>query len=108
MHRDSIAEDNRALLEIPELKTVKVAVYTNDPDALRPALKAHPQIDATFHTPAEYRPDVPAAVVILDRFAPPTPPKVATIWMDPPQGSPFRTKTSVNAAKSCAGERIMN
>jgi hypothetical protein len=100
IHRDSIVEDNRALLEIPALNTLKVAVYTNEPDALRPALRAHPQIEATFHPTAEYRADAGgAAVAILDRVSPSQAPKVPTIWMDPPQGSPFRAKTTVSAAK---------
>lgn len=99
IRRDAIAEDNRALLEIPALSTIKVAVYTNDPDALRPALRAHPQIEAAFYPTAEYRSDVDAAVLIFDRFAPPQPPKAASIWMDPPSGSPFKTKTTVTAAK---------
>jgi hypothetical protein len=99
IHRDSILEDNRALLEIPELKTLKVAVYSDEPDALRPALRAHPQIDATFHRTADYRADNGATVVILDRFAPSQAPKVPTIWMDPPQGGPFRMKATASAAR---------
>ena len=39
LESDSIPEDNRALLEIPELKSIKVAVYSDDPDTLRPALQ---------------------------------------------------------------------
>ena len=34
LEKDSIAEDNRAVLEIPALKTAKVAVFTNEPDTL--------------------------------------------------------------------------
>ncbi|HYP05383.1 MAG TPA: VWA domain-containing protein [Bryobacteraceae bacterium] len=99
LHRDAIAEDNRALLEIPKLSTIKVAVYTNDPDALRPALRAHPQIEANFKSTAEYKPESDASVVILDRFAPQQAPKAPSIWIDPPAGSPFRVKATVTAAK---------
>lgn len=96
---DSIPEDNRALLEIPELKTIKVAVYTDEPESLRPALRAHPQIDAAFYRTAEYKADVAAAVVLLDRFTPRQAPKAASIWIEPPAPSPFRGRSRVTAAK---------
>jgi len=99
LDRDSIPEDNRALLEIPELKTIKVAVYSDDPDTLRPALKAHPQIDASFYPTSEYRPDVKASVVLLDRFAPRQAPKTASIWIEPPDSPSFRTRSKVKDAK---------
>ena len=99
LEKDSLAEDNRAVLEIPALKTAKVAVFTNEPDTLRPALRAHPQIEATYYTTAQYRPDVPAAVVILDRFSPPVAPKNPSIWLEPPAASPFRARTKVTDAK---------
>jgi hypothetical protein len=97
--RDSIAEDNRALLEIPALKTIKVAVYTDDPDTLRPALQAHPQIEPAFYPTAAYRPDVNASVVVLDRFAPRLLPKSPSIWLEPPEPAPFRVRTKVTDAK---------
>ena len=64
----SIPEDNRALLEIPALQVLKVNVYTAEPDLLKPALAAHPQIQATFLKPSEYKPDPDASVVVLDRL----------------------------------------
>jgi hypothetical protein len=97
--RDSIAEDNRALLEIPALKTINVAVYTDDPDTLRPALQAHPQIEPAFYPTAAYRPDGKASVVVLDRFAPRLLPKSPSIWLEPPEPAPFRVRTKVMDAK---------
>jgi hypothetical protein len=99
LESDSIAEDNRAVLEIPELKTVKVAVYTDEPDALRPALNAHRQIEAVFYPTAQYNPDVSAAVTILDRFAPKQAPKTPSIWIEPPESSPFHARSKVTDAK---------
>lgn len=96
---DSIPEDNRALLEIPELKTVRVAVYTEEPESFRPALRAHPQIEAVYHATSDYRPDPAANVVILDRFAPRQAPKAPSIWIEPPDSSPFKLKTRVTDAK---------
>jgi hypothetical protein len=93
--KDALAEDNRAILELPELRTLKVAVYTDDADSIRPALTAHTQIQASYHSPAQYRPDGGADVVILDRFSPQTPPASGAIWIEPPDGSPFRTRERV-------------
>jgi hypothetical protein len=93
---DAVSEDNRALLEIPALQTLKVIVYTTEPELLRPALAAHPQIQATFRTPAEYKADTDAPVIIFDRFVPPELPKAATVWINPPAGrSPFTIRTTV-------------
>jgi hypothetical protein len=97
--RDSIPEDNRALLEIPSLKTVNVVVYTDEPDTLRPALQSHPQIQPSFYPTAAYRPDVKASVVILDRFVPRQLPKGPSIWLEPTENSPFRMRTRVSDAK---------
>jgi hypothetical protein len=99
LQADSIIEDNRAVLEIPALKAAKVAVYTDDPETLRPALRAHPQIEAGFFSTAQYRPDVDASVVILDRFAPRETPKMPSIWIEPPPAGPFRARTKVKDAK---------
>jgi hypothetical protein len=94
---DSLSEDNRALLEIPALQALKVVVYTNEPDLLRPALAAHPQIQATFRSPAEYAAKSDASVVVLDRFVPAELPQAATVWINPPASkSPFAVRTSAN------------
>ena len=99
LERDSIPEDNRALLEIPALKTVRVSVYTDEPDSLRPALQAHPQIEPAFFPTAAYRPDAKASVIILDRFAPRQLPKAPSIWIEPPEPAPFHVRTKVSDAK---------
>lgn len=96
---DAIPEDNRAFLEIPQLKTVKVAVFSDEPDTLKPALQAHQQIESAFYPTSAYRPDVRAAVVILDRFAPRQMPKMASIWVEPPEPSAFRARLRVSDAK---------
>lgn len=99
LESDAIAEDNRALLEIPALKTLRVAVYTDEPESLQPAFATHPQIQPSFYKASEYPADVRANVVILDRFAPPSPPKQPTIWIEPPESSPFHARTRVTDAK---------
>ena len=98
MVRDALSDDNRAILELPELKSLKVAVFTDDPESIRPVLAAHPQVQASYHPPAQYRADVDAHIVIFDRFAPPAPPKSPAVWIEPPGNSPFRTKTTISEA----------
>ena len=98
MVRDALADDNRAILELPELKSLKVAVFTDDPESIRPVLAAHPQVQASYHPPAQYKPGIDAHVLVFDRFTPPAEPKVPAVWIEPPAGSPFRTKTTITEA----------
>ena len=82
---DAFPQDDRAVLELPQQKQLRVAVYTSEPELLRPVLSANPNMTAVFQTPASYRPDPPDTdIVILDRFAPALRPLVDSIWIDPP------------------------
>lgn len=99
--RDGLAEDNTALLEIPEQKQVRVAVFTRQPELLRSLLAANPRIAAAFSAPETYKPDTDADIVILDRFHPAQPPPKPTLWIAPPaEGSP------VAIAKSSGSTRL--
>ena len=98
--RDAFPGDDRAVLELPELKTLRVAVYTADPDALRPVVEADPRVAAAFAAPAQYNPKPDADLVILDRFRPPSRPVIDSIWIDPPSGgSPVPIKSQVRGAR---------
>ena len=88
--RDAFSEDDRAVLELPSLKSLRVAVYSSQPDLLRPVLNASPRVTAVFRKPSEYVAAGDADLVLLDRFRPPAPPQMDSIWIDPPaQGSPI-------------------
>lgn len=91
--RDALADDNRAILELPQFKALKVQVFTNEPEALRAVLAAHGRIEAEYLSPAAWKSDTTADVVVLDRFNPPSPVNTPAIWIEPPDGSPFRTKS---------------
>src|SRR5882672_8582581 len=84
--RDAFPADDRAVLELPEQKTLAVTVYSNDPEMLRPILEANPHVRAVFRTVAEYSPARGPGLVILDSFGPPSPPVVDSIWIEPPPG----------------------
>lgn len=67
---DAFADDNHASLELPAMDAVAVAVYSDEPDLLRPLLAAHPQVKAEFFRVSQY-PALPTAkLVICDRFVP--------------------------------------
>ena len=92
---DSFPDDDRAVLELPPLETLKVTVYSNAPDLLRPFLEANARVSATFRTVAQYQPD-DRGLVILDRFRPATRPRSDTIWIDPPASeSPVPVRSRV-------------
>lgn len=98
---DALREDNRAIVETQALKQIKVAVYTEQPDLLRPAFDSHPQVEAVYHRPEEYGAVTGAQVVVFDRFAPKQPVSgVSVIWIAPPEeGSPFRVKVHAKGAR---------
>lgn len=83
---DAFPQDDRALLELPPQKSLRVAVYSAQPDLLRP-LFASVRVQAAFYSPFQYQPRPDADVMILDGFAPPAPPQVEAIWIDPPSGA---------------------
>ncbi len=95
--QDAFPDDDRAALELPAHQLLNVAVYSDDPEPLRPLLKANPLVNAVFHKASEYRTDTGANVVILDRFNPPARPPMDTIWIEPPAGggAPVRTVSTV-------------
>jgi hypothetical protein len=119
--RDAFPDDDRALIELPAEASLHVVVYSNDPEALRPLITANPQVAADFVSTTQYNPAVKADVVVIDRFAPQTPPASNSIWIMPPQkGSPiavegthtnvkierWRTDTALGAGLRTADESI--
>jgi hypothetical protein len=91
---DGFPDDDRAVLELPPQGFLRVSVYSNQPDLLRPALAANARVTAVFRPPSDYRAEPQRAgaadLVILDRFRPPVRPQAASIWIDPPaDGSPI-------------------
>ena len=98
---DAFPQDDRAAIELPIGKTLRVAVYSPEPELLKPLIASNPQVQASFDLPAKYDPQAPADIVIFDRFAPPVISKTsATIWIEPPaQGSPFPTRAIAQKMK---------
>ncbi len=91
---DDFPGNDRAVLELPARRLLKVVVYSDEPELLRPVLAANPEVEAVFRKPPEYRANDDAGIVILDRFSPPRPPAADSIWIQPPpENSPVRLRT---------------
>jgi hypothetical protein len=82
---DDLAEDDRALLEIPDQKSLRVAVFSNEPDLLKPLFAGNPRVEARYLSPGAYSPKPDADIVVLDRFRPPQRPEIQAIWIEPPR-----------------------
>lgn len=93
---DAFPEDDRAVLEIPRLRRLRVVVYSSEPDLLRAVLAANPRVEAVFRAPGEYQP-AGADIIICDGFRPPSPPAVDSILIEPPAGdSPIPVLATIN------------
>jgi len=98
--QDGLAEDNRALLEVPAQPAVRVQVYSDQPNLLRPVLSANPNVAAVFTSPSAYNPKNEARIVVLDGFRPAALPDADTIWIEPPAGaSPFVVRATVKGTQ---------
>jgi hypothetical protein len=97
---DAFPADDRAVVELPEEKTLSVVVYSNEPELLRPMLEASPHVTAIFRKTADYSAKPAAGLMVLDRFHPPAPPAIDSIWIEPPaNGSPIPIRKAVRQAK---------
>lgn len=83
--KDAFAADNYAALELPELRSLRVIVYSDHPEGLRPALASDPRVAAEFRKTAQYTPEPDnGSLVILHQFTPATRPPGNVLWIDPP------------------------
>jgi len=89
---DAFPLDDRAVVELPKEKPLRVVVYSTQPELLKPLL-ASPRVEAVYESPARYSAQTPADIVILDRFIPQSRPQASSIWIEPPAaGSPIPVK----------------
>ncbi len=87
--KDAFPADNYAALELPELRSLHVIVYSDQPDALRPALASDSRVAAEFRPTAQYSPESDSgSLVILHHFRPATRPQANVLWIDPPPDKP--------------------
>ena len=97
---DAFPQDDAAVIEVPVGKTLRVAVYSPEPDLLKPLLTSNAQVQATFDLPAKYDPQAAADIVVFDRFSPKdAPTNVASVWIEPLAGSPFALRSTATKTK---------
>lgn len=97
---DGFPGDDRAVIEIPKQPVVRVAVYSDSPEWLRPVLAVTPNVETQYLGTAAYVPNAAADLVILDRFRPQSLPAKDSIWIEPPAGvSPIRVRETVRNAR---------
>ncbi|MEO5924681.1 MAG: VWA domain-containing protein [Bryobacteraceae bacterium] len=96
---DAIPGDDRAIVEVPSQELAKVIVYSDDA-LLQPLFASNPVLQTEFKPTSAYDANAKADLIVLDRFAPPSPPKFDTLWIAPPtSGSLIPVKsTQTNAA----------
>ena len=98
----------------PPRGVLPVTVYSAEPDLLRPIFSAIPGIQASFLPVSSYKPDAHGGIVLLDHFAPPSPPAAQSIWVEPPadkspdSGAKHRAKGQAEsvAGRSSVGSRL--
>ncbi len=87
--KDRFQADNYAALELPEMRSLRVIVYSDQPEGLRPALASDARVAAEFYPTAQYKAEsTGGALVILHRFRPATRPQGNVLWIDPPPDTP--------------------
>ncbi len=92
----SLSSDDRASLFVPRSEILRLAIYTDRPEALRPLLAANPQLNANFFLPSQYVAHPKADAMILDRMTTEVAPELPSIFIDPPKTySPLAVKNSV-------------
>ncbi len=94
----SLRSDDRASLFLPRTGHLRVAVFTDRPEILKPLLQASRQLEASFFPPSQYKAQYIADVVILDHMGSSAAvPESATLWIDPPPDrSPLSVKLSLS------------
>jgi hypothetical protein len=95
--RDAFPGDDRAVVEVASRTSLHAVIYSNKPELLRPLFGANAHVEASFESPEKYDPAVKTDLVVLDGFAPKTPPAANALWIEPPQDSsplPVRSKKS--------------
>jgi hypothetical protein len=98
--RDAFPQDDRAVIELPAQKALRVVVYSNEPELLRPLIASNLQVNAVFQPASKYDAQANADVVVLDRFAPPAKPRADSIWIEPPAaGSPVPVRGTRSGVK---------
>jgi hypothetical protein len=98
-HQDALPDDDRAVIELPAHRALKIALCSADPESWRPLLAAHPLAETMFLAVEACRAPEGAGIVLLDGFLPPSLPAAHLVLVEPPaEGSPIRVRSRVRDA----------
>jgi len=96
---DDLPQDDRAEVWLARNRPLRLAVFTNRPDVLRPLFEANHRLSVTVSNLTEYNPKPRADVMLLDEISVPSPPQMPCLWINPPEAkSPLPIKALVNNA----------
>lgn len=96
---DELALDDRAEVWLGRNSPLKLAVFTERPDVLRPLLQANQDVSITVAGTSQYSPKPSADVMLIDGISGVVPPQIPCLWINPPLGkSPVPVKTVVKNA----------
>jgi hypothetical protein len=97
---DSLTIDQRVALELPRVRPLRVAVFTDRPQVLRPLFAKNDGLIVHFLPRSEAGATAGADLAVFDQTAPGGVPKTASIWIDPPPArSPLPVRAIVNDAR---------
>ncbi|HEY7305759.1 MAG TPA: VWA domain-containing protein [Bryobacteraceae bacterium] len=93
---DELPRDDRAQVWLPRNRALRLAVFTERPEVLRPLVDANRRLNITIASGSQYNAKPPADVMLLDQMAPPYPPQIPSLWIAPPrEASPVVVKAVV-------------
>ena len=93
---DGLPADDRATLQLPANRALKVIAYTRRKELLKPLLESDHRWRVEYLEPARYQTRPAADLVILDSFSPAAAPVTPSLWISPPkQNSPLVVKSVV-------------
>lgn len=81
---DAMPADNSVTLEVPSPKPLRLAVYSDSPELLRPIFSSDVRLAPQYLPTREYRRDPDAGLIVIDGFAPAQPPARPSLWIAPP------------------------
>jgi hypothetical protein len=81
---DAMPADDSVTLELPSPEPLRVAVYSDSPELLRPVFSSDPRLAPAYLPTRSYRRDPDAGLIVIDGFAPPQPPERPSLWIAPP------------------------
>ena len=81
---DAMPADDSVTLEVPSPAPLRVAVYSDSPELLRPVFSSDPRLAPQYLPTSAYRRDPDAGLIVIDGFAPPQPPERPSLWIAPP------------------------